>query len=387
MEFIIIGTIILIYYIFFKSAKKSNFELNFKESILFILSTMSQITLILEKEITIALNLNKDFMTVFSISLQLLLVIYYIIRSIKLKKYTPIKSIISYIIMTIATFLCSGFVCNNVECLNLYAIFVMITLVQNLIFIGLLLLINIIISGIAKIKKEKVDNNTNYKIITPFFINIVILIIFIYSLLGINIYINFQNQKQSDIVLDYLNTKYPDYYFEIIEIDTYRDKGGKYNYDGEVYINNIKNNMDDKIYEIVVKKEDLTICYDSFEVMYEKKKAKSKEEKIVNYLKEKYNIEIKYQIDNNKMEEVEFIINRDYKEDEINLFTQEMKQVFNYIEENFIDISYVKVNFINGNPFYAGEHEYYKKKGYINNYKITKLLFIDVCEQYIFIEK
>ena len=61
---------------------------------------------------------------------------------------------------------------------------------------------------------------------------------------------------------------------------------------------------------------------------------------------------LNYKIKDEKLENVEFIIGKNYQKDEIDLFIQDMKSVFNYIDNNFYDIDYVILNFKNGNPFY-----------------------------------
>lgn len=105
---------------------------------------------------------------------------------------------------------------------------------------------------------------------------------------------------------------------------------------------------------------------------------------IEKFLKDNYNLSLKYNVNDDKLEYIEFIINKQYKNNEIDLFNQDMRAAFVYIEKNFYNIDYVALNFVNGNPFYEGESDY---KGSINETLSTDGLWITVNRQYNYIDK
>jgi hypothetical protein len=193
-------------------------------------------------------------------------------------------------------------------------------------------------------------------------------------------------QKQKNIVSDYLKQNYPDYEFTFLDI--YEVKVDCFEICATpVFRNEITITSSDRTFIIDVKKEDLTIYKDEIKETCGTAPTNQKEENIKNYLKDNYNITLRYQIKNEKIENVEFVISKDYHKEQIDLFTQDIKNIFIYIETYFYDLDYVTLTFENGNPFYDGEYEYSKIKGSVSDNSTTNELRILVNDTYIFIKK
>lgn len=380
--------ILIIGFGFLKLIKKDNYELNFKESLLYHIQMVILILVCLVDVTLIKINIRWSYV---SFIVPCLSIYYYIIRSIKLKKYIPIKVIISYIIISIIDLLILFNInltsMSNIDgwdFLGLYLIY----LIFCIGYVSLLLLINIIIFVIKSIKKDNKNyRNIDYKLGKVILINFIITILIIGLIYGIDSYNNHNYKKlieeQKILVIDYLNKEYPEYDFDIINV--YEEKVGGWGFGSgtPVFKNEIETKSLNKNFFVDVRKENLTIYNDDFKEIYKN----IKEENIKDYLIDNYNLSIKYEKSNDKLKDVEFVINKDYKKDDINLFVKEMKEVFNYFEKNSYDLEYIILDFKNGNPFYEGEYEYSKTKGSIKDNTLTNELWIMVNNEYIFMEK
>lgn len=377
-----------------KLIKYFNYELNFKESLLFSISILALTILCLVNFSLIRISIGWEFALIIIIYFLLLLILYYIIRSIKLKKYVPLKSIVGYILISIVNIVILFNIldkASNIGGLDALALFVIYVIIYT-IYIILLLLINVVIFIIKLIKKNNIIyKNQNYKISKYSYFNILVVILIIGLIFVINYYNEYNYNKmlehQKEMVINYLNTEYPNYEFEIRDIYETEVDCWMFGCRTSVIRNDIINKIANINFSIDVKKEDLTIYDDGFKLIYEEEQQTNKEEKIRKYLKDNYNISLDYKIKNDKIEDVEFIIEKNYQKEEIDLFAQDMKSIFTYVDNNFYDIDYVVLNFEKGNPFYEGEYEYQKTHGSINENKFTNELWIMVNDEYILIEK
>lgn len=188
MIYVVLFLIILSSYLFYNRVKCNNYELNFKESILYS-------TLILIVTSCILLQfINFNLVVIYNIYFYffILLLVYYIVRYVKLKKYIPIKVIVGYLlidIITLITFWNIEEVIKSIDGLIYIGLF-FVYIVLFTIFIASLVLVNLVISIIKVIKKDTTNyKNINYKISNLNFINIFILILLIGLILVIDNYI------------------------------------------------------------------------------------------------------------------------------------------------------------------------------------------------------
>lgn len=373
-----------------------NYELNFKESLIYSFPILILTILGLVDYSIIRKNLGWEISICIASYFVIMLIIYYITRFIKLKKYIPAKSIIGYVVLSVINLvilfiLLENYPSSNIDgwdALGLYFFYILLSCS----FIVLLLLINAILIVIKVIKKNNPDyNNCKYKISKCSYINIFIIILLIGIIFGIDYYNGYKSnrllQKQRDIVIKYLNKEYPNYNFEIINIYETDINCSFLFCNTPGYKNEIRNIELNEYFNLYIKKSDLTIYEDEFKEIVEDEQKSSKEEKIKKYLKDNYNVSLNYKVNNEKLENIEFIIGKKYQNEEIDLFTQDMKSVFNYVDNNFYDIDYVVLIFENGNPFYDGKYEYQKTHGSINENEFTNELWIIVNDEYIFVDK
>lgn len=385
---VVIGILGLFYG--WKLIQHFNYELNYKESFLFSISILILISLCLFDFSFIQIHVDLKFSIIIVIYFLSLLILYYITRSIKLKKYIPLKSIIYYILisfinLTVLFIIITKFTSNidGSDALGLFAIYILL----NAAYFIILIHINILIWIIKTLRKDEINyKNTSYKISKFCFINfiaIVLIIELVFSIDYFNAYNHKKmNYKQKNIAERYLKDKYSKYKFEII--NSYEEKVDCWMFGCNTTVLKVdfKNIDFDKNFSIMVNK-DLSIYDDGFKKIYKEEQKNN----ITKYLKDNYNVLLNYKIKDEKLENVEFIIGKNYQKDEIDLFIQDMKSVFNYIDNNFYDIDYVILNFKNGNPFYEGKNEYSKTRGSINENSMTDELWIMVNDEYIFVKK
>lgn len=163
---VIIG--IFIGFSFWKLIKHFKYEMNFKESLLFPISLLALTVICLTDFSLLKTSFDYRICTGILIYFLVLLILYYIIRSIKLRKYIPAKTIIYYTLMGfiffwIVLYLLESSISNinGWDALGLAVLYV----VFCILFIVLLILTNVILFLKKMIIKDKTNfNNINYKI-------------------------------------------------------------------------------------------------------------------------------------------------------------------------------------------------------------------------------
>lgn len=234
MKYILISLliliVILIIYLLYKNAKSNNFDLKYKENVLFIIPTFILIFTCLFNfeyyQTKIALKIPLLIFVFFVI----ILIIYYVVRIIVLKKYIPLKiilfNIINNLLILYIIYMMADKVTSNIDGENYFELLVLYFIV-SLLYVLVLLLINIIVFIVKSIKKNHLNyNNKNYSIIKMSILNIAmcimtsLFIIFI-DKLNLNSY-NKLLLKQKSIVNSYLKSEYSEYSFKII--DSYKTK-------------------------------------------------------------------------------------------------------------------------------------------------------------------
>lgn len=272
---VIIG--IFIGFSFWKLIKHFKYEMNFKESLLFPISILALTVICLTDFSLLKTSFDYRICTGILIYFLVLLILYYIIRSIKLKKYIPVKAIIYYtfmgfIFLWAVLYLLESPVSNinGWDALGLAVLYV----VFCILFIGLLILMNVIIFLKKIIIKDKTNfNNINYKISKFSYLGIVMAIAMIELYYNISYYneLNYNKmlEHQKEIVLDYLDNEYPEYKFVIT--NTYESKVDCWMFGCKTPVirNDIVNETIHRKFSIDVKKEDLTIYVDGFKTVLE----------------------------------------------------------------------------------------------------------------------
>lgn len=189
LEYIILIIIIpLIGFGFYKALKHNNCELNFKESLIYSICILLLTSMFLIDYKLI--KINTDVFMILIIYLLILLLIYYIIRTIKLKKYIPIKVIIGYTLISIASLIAyyiflPSFTSNayGLDIIILYLFYIVLAAS----FTSLLIVINIITLIIKLIIKTNLDyKNKHYKISKLALLNIITTLSIIGLIYGID---------------------------------------------------------------------------------------------------------------------------------------------------------------------------------------------------------
>ena len=218
MKYIILISLgLLIVFIFLKFIKHHNYELNYKESLIYSIPVIILTMLELIDYSVINQTLNWIFLIVTISFFLILLIIYYILRFIKLKKYIPFKSIIGYLLISITNLIILfNFPVNKLSNINGWDMLLVIVsyILISIIYIVILLIINIIFLIIRLITKTNDNyNNIEYKISKFSYLNIFIVVLLLIILIFI---INNYNacqydklvEKQKTIVINYLNKEY-----------------------------------------------------------------------------------------------------------------------------------------------------------------------------------
>ena len=194
MIYVVLFLMILSIYLFYSCVKCNIYELNFKESIFYSIFILIVTSCILLQFINFNLVVLYNIYFYFFI----LLLAYYIVRYVKLKKYIPIKVIVGYLlidIITLITFWNIEEVIKHIDGLKFIGLF-FVYIVLFTIFIISLVLVNLVIFIIKIIKNDTMNyRNINYKISNSAFINIFILMLLIGIILGIDNYIENANNK------------------------------------------------------------------------------------------------------------------------------------------------------------------------------------------------
>ncbi len=185
-EYIIIILVLLallLEFVFFRLIKHYNYELNYKESLLYSIPILIITIFSLTDYSVIRQNLRWDYLIIIVSYFLIILIIYYILRFIKNKKYIPCKSIIGYVLMSIINLMILfNFPTNkliNISGWDILGLFLGYILV-SIIFIVLLLIINIIFL-IIKLATKTDNNYTNikYKISKITYINVFTILLLI----------------------------------------------------------------------------------------------------------------------------------------------------------------------------------------------------------------
>lgn len=167
-------------YLFYKLIQHFNYELHFKEAIILPLSLFI-ILLVNALEIFEKFNLYKLFAeSIFGLLIVLyffiLMLIYYITRTIKLKKYIPSEVITSSIIVAIICI----FTMLGIQPFEMWddLAFIFFYILAWIIYIGLLIIFNLMVFIINALKMVDDDyKNEKYKISISSFICIFIIIL------------------------------------------------------------------------------------------------------------------------------------------------------------------------------------------------------------------
>lgn len=281
MKYILISLliliVILIIYLLYKNAKSNNFDLKYKENVLFIIPTFILIFTCLFNfeyyQTKIALKIPLLIFVFFVI----ILIIYYVVRIVVLKKYIPLKiilfNIINNLLILYIIYMMADKVTSNIDGENYFELLVLYFIV-SLLYVSVLLLINIIVFIVKSIKKNHLYyNNKNYGIIKMSILNIAmcimtsLFIIFI-DKLNLNSY-NKLLLKQKSIINSYLKSEYSEYSFKII--DSYKTKTDCYMFGCKTNVirNEILNFEYNKQFNIDVIIKDLQIKDDEFKKIKE----------------------------------------------------------------------------------------------------------------------
>lgn len=281
MKYILISLliliVILIIYLLYKNAKSNNFDLKYKENVLFIIPTFILIFTCLFNfeyyQTKIALEIPLLIFAFFVI----ILVIYYVVRVIVLKKYIPLKiilfDIINNLLILYIIYMMADKVTSNIDGENYFELLVLYFII-SLLYVSVLLLINIIVFILKSIKKDHLNyNNKNYSIIKMSIFNIAMcimtsLFIIFVDKLNLNSY-NKLLLKQKSIVNSYLKSEYSEYSFKII--DSYKTKTDCYMFGCKTNVirNEILNFEYNKQFSIDVIINDLQIKDDEFKKIKE----------------------------------------------------------------------------------------------------------------------
>lgn len=263
----------------YKIIKHYNYELNFKESILFcIASIILNVWYLIDKDI-FKVKIGT-YLLILYFYLIILLIIYYVIRSKKLKVYVPSKIILNYIFMSVV---------------NLVIIFNLVPSLQNVefnewdgllssffIFMGYIAILGMFIFAILYInmwintvnsnknKQSIYDENINYKLNNFYLINVFYIVSIILSIYGINFYNGYILKRYFDseekVVQRYLQNQHNNYNFKILETSKI-----KVNCGSETSIcstkairNKIKETTTNQEFYVYVLHEDMSIYADEF---------------------------------------------------------------------------------------------------------------------------
>ena len=265
---------LLIGFGFWKFIKHYNYELNYKESLIYSIPVLMLTILGLIDYSVIKQDLSLIFFITIISYFLLLLIFYYILRFIKLKKYIPFKSIIGYILISIINLVVLfNFPTNQLSNINGWDMVGIIVayILFSIIYIAILLIINIIFLIIRLITKTNNNyNNIEYKISKLSYLNIfIIVLLLIFLIFMINYYNDYQYdkiiEKQKDIVIEYLNKEYPNYEFKIIDTKEMGLDCFMFGCSKQVFDNNILNKDFNRYFSIYVTKENLTIYEDKFQ--------------------------------------------------------------------------------------------------------------------------
>jgi len=234
MKYILISLLILIVILIicllYKNAKSNNFDLKYKENVLFIIPTFILIFTCLFNFEYYQTKLALKIPLLIFVFFVIILIIYYVVRVIVLKKYIPLKiilfDIINNLLILYIIYMMADKVTSNIDGENYFELLVLYFIV-SLLYVSVLLLINIIVLIVKSIKKDHLNyNNKNYSIIKMSILNIAMCIMTLLFIIFVDkLNLNSYNKlllKQKSIVNSYLKSEYSEYSFKII--DSYKTK-------------------------------------------------------------------------------------------------------------------------------------------------------------------
>ena len=234
MKYILISLLILIVILIicllYKNAKSNNFDLKYKENVLFIIPTFILIFTCLFNFEYYQTKLALKIPLLIFVFFVIILIIYYVVRVIVLKKYIPLKiilfDIINNLLILYIIYMMADKVTSNIDGENYFELLVLYFIV-SLLYVSVLLLINIIVFIVKSIKKDHLNyNNKNYSIIKMSILNIAMCIMTLLFIIFVDkLNLNSYNKlllKQKSIVNSYLKSEYSEYSFKII--DSYKTK-------------------------------------------------------------------------------------------------------------------------------------------------------------------
>ena len=258
----------------YKLIKHYNYELNFKESIIFcIASIILNVWYLLDKDI-LKVQIGT-YLLILYFYLIILLIIYYAMRSRKLKVYVPSKIILNYIFMSGINLIIIFNLVPNLQSvqfnewngmLNSFFIFLVYLAILG-IFIFAILYINMWINtaNSNKNKQSIYDENINYKLNNFYLINVFYIVSIIFSIYGTDFYNSYNLKKyfsyEEKVVQKYLQNHYNNYDFKILETSK-----TKVNCGGEASVcstkaiqNKIKEITTNQEFYVYVLQEDMSI--------------------------------------------------------------------------------------------------------------------------------
>lgn len=258
----------------YKLIKYYNYELNFKESIIFcIASIILNVWYLLDKDI-LKVQIGT-YLLILYFYLIILLIIYYAMRSRKLKVYVPSKIILNYIFMSGINLIIIFNLVPNLQSvqfnewngmLNSFFIFLVYLAILG-IFIFAILYINMWINTVNsnKNKQSIYDENINYKLNNFYLINVFYIVSIIFSIYGTDFYNSYNLKKyfayEEKVVQKYLQNHYNNYDFKILETSK-----TKVNCGGEASVcstkaiqNKIKEITTNQEFYVYVRQEDMSI--------------------------------------------------------------------------------------------------------------------------------
>lgn len=418
--------LIILLFFMYKLLSKINFNLNGLEIIIFQLSFLFMFHIGRYYNYYMFDFISKEGVIIF-----IILLYYYLLKTIKAQIYTKLRIFALYIAVIIIDFFSIEFIhFEDWDGLGYYAIYI----VGCIVILLYILLMNFISFIIKKHKKEKLSSLESIELIQNknLKVGIIISIIFfplIYAYIGDKLYDYFEKQritKAHEVAINYLDDKYKFNNINIIETE---EDGGcvflggchPYTYNIIFDLNYIDNNFIVKVnkgtYEIENEEEidyefkffylskligkDIEE-YDELEPYFVNELENNINEKIKDY-NAKVQLEINF--DNNvlydmsyrevstlksifeleniiKLTGISLVINEDFNSNELEEFTNYIIDLYEktkkiYFEYNHVgNLSTLHFDFDSGNPFYK-ESIHYKDSGYIRDASSIYRIYVD----------
>lgn len=412
--YIIFGIVTIIgFIIFYKLLSKNKFDLKGYEIIIFQVAFMFLFHIGNYYEL-------RFYQDCISLYLLIMLSFYYLMKTIKTHKYTQLKILILYFILSLSDYLSITFLYDVDSWYKLIAFFFYPIYVGCvIIYILLMNLICLIINKIKKLNIEKDENSLFNNKLKLILIIVCLFIPIIYGVVGNKLYNISENKKEviaQKTVINYLNQKYDDGNYKIKNIDqgnickncfafTYT-KGYTLSVTTDYFAND---------FEVTITKDNFKIREDSF--IFEYLKSLTSEniydyydienyfnKKISNEINDKYlkqynaKINLEINLDEEKLKEYNFnslpsikniedllnkninyiTISKNFTENEIEIFVPYIVEIYETIYNEFEKQEKDNImNFIfdNGNPF--SNSISYKQGGYIKENENMYLIYVD----------